>query len=567
MTVIVICGRLYELLRVRVFYLGCRMSSMSGSSSQEGSATDEHRPGSGVSATLLASAEDSLSALNLSRTPSRRRSANVCRNYELMPEVGEQNARSANVTQSVDDGQSADATPLPGPVLKPLPLAQGDGGRSVGARKFAKFWRFLTKKRGHSRRAGSEADERAEGAGGSSCLCSGLKRSCHPKAAFSQTDDNAALMSSLDPVSKADVGVMPECAASGEAAHLPGGDVDDVLMEWDWSFRFAVRDESDELRSGASLARQSCRAPADLLPARSSVSSPLDDSPTSQPGGLLQRGASTASSSSSSSGASFGTTSAATAAALSVSQRASLPARVETLDRGRLVSTTTYPSGGVEGRRGVCGSGGGADESVPTLVPRTIHTQIDYMHCLVPELQRIAACAYYWGVMDRYEAERALEGRPEGTFLLRDSAQDDFLFSVSFRRYGRSLHARVEQWNHRFSFDSHDATVFSSPSVCALVEHYKDPASCLFFEPLLTAPLPRTSPFSLQALCRTAVCATTTYDGISALPLPAALKTYLQYYHYKQKVRVRRFEAPPPPPPMRPLPTRPLPSIPGASTP
>lgn len=67
--------------------------------------------------------------------------------------------------------------------------------------------------------------------------------------------------------------------------------------------------------------------------------------------------------------------------------------------------------------------------------------------------------------MDRYEAERLLEGKPEGTFLLRDSAQEEFLFSVSFRKYGRSLHARVEQWNHKFSFDSHDPGVYASETV------------------------------------------------------------------------------------------------------
>jgi hypothetical protein len=54
------------------------------------------------------------------------------------------------------------------------------------------------------------------------------------------------------------------------------------------------------------------------------------------------------------------------------------------------------------------------------------------------------------------QAEQLLDNKPEGTFLLRDSAQEDYLFSVSFRRYSRSLHARIEQWNHKFSFDSHD---------------------------------------------------------------------------------------------------------------
>jgi len=92
--------------------------------------------------------------------------------------------------------------------------------------------------------------------------------------------------------------------------------------------------------------------------------------------------------------------------------------------------------------------------------------QIDYVHCLVPDLRSITACSFYWGKMDRYEAERLLEGKQEGTFLLRDSAQEEFLFSVSFRKYGRSLHARIEQWNHKFSFDSHDPGVYASETVC-----------------------------------------------------------------------------------------------------
>lgn len=92
-------------------------------------------------------------------------------------------------------------------------------------------------------------------------------------------------------------------------------------------------------------------------------------------------------------------------------------------------------------------------------------TQVDYVHCLVPDLRSITACSFYWGKMDRYEAERLLEGKQEGTFLLRDSAQEEFLFSVSFRKYGRSLHARIEQWNHKFSFDSHDPGVYASETV------------------------------------------------------------------------------------------------------
>ncbi|KAM5293422.1 suppressor of cytokine signaling 5 [Ctenodactylus gundi] len=174
-----------------------------------------------------------------------------------------------------------------------------------------------------------------------------------------------------------------------------------------------------------------------------------------------------------------------------------------------------------------------------------VHTQIDYIHCLVPDLLQITGNPCYWGVMDRYEAEALLEGKPEGTFLLRDSAQEDYLFSVSFRRYNRSLHARIEQWNHNFSFDAHDPCVFHSSTVTGLLEHYKDPSSCMFFEPLLTISLNRTFPFSLQYICRAVICRCTTYDGIAGLPLPAALQDFLKEYHYKQKVRVRWLEREP----------------------
>lgn len=178
----------------------------------------------------------------------------------------------------------------------------------------------------------------------------------------------------------------------------------------------------------------------------------------------------------------------------------------------------------------------------PKSQPLQSHSQIDFIHCLVPDINAITNCSFYWGVMDRYQAEQLLDNKPEGTFLLRDSAQEDYLFSVSFRRYSRSLHARIEQWNHKFSFDSHDPGVFASSSVCGLIEHYKDPNCCMFFEPMLTIPLHRNFPFSLQHLCRAAICDRITYDSINLLPLPRSLKEYLTYYHYKQKVRIRRFD-------------------------
>ncbi|XP_013874089.1 suppressor of cytokine signaling 4 [Austrofundulus limnaeus] len=155
----------------------------------------------------------------------------------------------------------------------------------------------------------------------------------------------------------------------------------------------------------------------------------------------------------------------------------------------------------------------------------------DYI--LVPDLLQINNSPCYWGVLNRFEAEELLEGQPEGTFLLRDSAQDEFLFSVSFRRYSRSLHARIEQNGKRFSFDVRDPCMYRDPSVTGLLRHYSDPATCLFFEPLLSRPLPRTFPFTLQHLCRALICSCTTYQGVDRLPLPLQLREYLRQYHIK----------------------------------
>lgn len=90
------------------------------------------------------------------------------------------------------------------------------------------------------------------------------------------------------------------------------------------------------------------------------------------------------------------------------------------------------------------------------------------------------------------------------------------------------------------SFDCHDPGVYTSSTVTGLLEHYKDPACVMFFEPALTLPLNRNFPFSLQQLCRATIVSNTTYDGINSLTLPKQLKAYLKEYHYKQRVRVKK---------------------------
>merc|ERR1719189_1916318 len=168
--------------------------------------------------------------------------------------------------------------------------------------------------------------------------------------------------------------------------------------------------------------------------------------------------------------------------------------------------------------------------------------QVDYTNYLIPALTDIFNCPFYWGKMDRYEAEALLANKPEGSFLLRDSAQENYVFSVSFRRYSRSLHARIEETKHKFSFDCHDPGVHASENIKGLLEFYKDPLSCMFFEPMLLFPILRKKTFSLQELARTVICDNTTYDGIAELPIPKTLHQFLREYHYKHKVESRALE-------------------------
>ncbi|XP_068590062.1 suppressor of cytokine signaling 2 [Cebidichthys violaceus] len=155
---------------------------------------------------------------------------------------------------------------------------------------------------------------------------------------------------------------------------------------------------------------------------------------------------------------------------------------------------------------------------------------------------------WYWGSLTANEAKEILQDASEGTFLVRDSSQRDFLFTISAMTSAGPTNLRIEYKHGKFKLDS---VVLVKPklkqfdSVVHLVEHYvhlsrtrdnktpSDPRPSAApngtVQLLLTRPAFTATP-PLQHLCRIAINRRT--RRVQDLPLPNRLKDYLTDYRY-----------------------------------
>lgn len=165
--------------------------------------------------------------------------------------------------------------------------------------------------------------------------------------------------------------------------------------------------------------------------------------------------------------------------------------------------------------------------------------------CLTRELFKLPKYGWYWGPITRAEAEERLAGQPDGAFLLRDSSDDRYLLSLSFRSDGRTLHTRIEHCNGLFSFYAQPDSEGYSSIVDLIERSMSDSQSGVFcysrartpgspsFPVRLARPVSRfTQVRSLQYLCRFVIRQHTRVDYIQKLPLPTSIKGWLEETQY-----------------------------------
>lgn len=159
-------------------------------------------------------------------------------------------------------------------------------------------------------------------------------------------------------------------------------------------------------------------------------------------------------------------------------------------------------------------------------------------------IEKVKDCGWYWGPISGETAERLLAHEPDGSFVVRDSSDEHYIFSLTFKLNGFVRHVRIEHDQGNFSFGClqkfHSNTIVDF--IENAVEHSRSGRYLFFLHrrpvlgPMRVQLLHPVSRFkqvqSLQHLCRFSILKTIRRDFVDALPLPARLKAYLNTPHY-----------------------------------
>ncbi|KAI1296511.1 Suppressor of cytokine signaling 7 [Halotydeus destructor] len=181
--------------------------------------------------------------------------------------------------------------------------------------------------------------------------------------------------------------------------------------------------------------------------------------------------------------------------------------------------------------------------------PSTEEDENDKILDYAASIERVKDCGWYWGPVSGEAAEKLLANEPDGSFIVRDSSDEHYIFSLTFKLNGLVRHVRIEQDQGNFSFGC--LQKFRSNTIVDFIEdavEHSRSGRYLFFlhrravmGPMRVQLLHPVSRFkqiqSLQHLCRFTLLKYVRRDLIDELPLPQRLKTYLNTpYYYSEGV-------------------------------
>ncbi|XP_049864460.1 uncharacterized protein LOC126365850 isoform X1 [Schistocerca gregaria] len=159
-------------------------------------------------------------------------------------------------------------------------------------------------------------------------------------------------------------------------------------------------------------------------------------------------------------------------------------------------------------------------------------------------IEKVKDYGWYWGPISGEAAEKILSNEPDGSFIVRDSSDDHYIFSLTFKLHGCIRHVRIEHDQGNFSFGS--CTKFKSHTIVDFIENaveHSRSGRYLFFlhrrpvlGPMRVQLLHPVSRFkqvqSLQHMCRFVILKLVRRDLIHTLPLPRRVIDYLNTPHY-----------------------------------
>ncbi|XP_067912970.1 suppressor of cytokine signaling 1a [Heterodontus francisci] len=155
---------------------------------------------------------------------------------------------------------------------------------------------------------------------------------------------------------------------------------------------------------------------------------------------------------------------------------------------------------------------------------KTFRSQLDF-EIIERTWRYLEDCGFYWGPMTVEVAHSKLKSEPVGTFLIRDSKQRNYFFSLSVKTAKEPISCRIQFQDGLFSLHGSKE---SFNCIMKLIEHFT-----VSPKKFLSKPLRKVRLQPLQEICRKRIIESVGKDNIDRLPLNHVLKDYLQTFPFR----------------------------------